>query len=82
MQKALAQENIDTGIHYPVVLHLQKAYSSLGYKAGDFPVSEKAAERILSLPMFPGLSEANVMRVAEAVVRCAQSTGRPNVLTV
>ena len=82
MQKALAQENIDTGIHYPVVLHLQKAYSNLGYKVGDFPVSEKAAERILSLPMFPGLSEANVMRVAEAVVRCAQSTGRPNVLTV
>ena len=82
MQKALAQENIDTGIHYPVVLHLQKAYSNLGYKVGDFPVSEKAAERILSLPMFPGLSEANVMRVADAVVRCAQSTGRPNVLTV
>ena len=82
MQKALAQENIDTGIHYPVVLHLQKAYSNLGYKVGDFPVSEKAAERILSLPMFPGLSEANVMRVAEAVVRCAQSTGLPNVLTV
>jgi dTDP-4-amino-4,6-dideoxygalactose transaminase len=82
MQKALAQENIDTGIHYPVVLHLQKAYSNLGYKVGDFPVSEKAAERILSLPMFPGLSQANVMRVADAVVRCAQSTGRPNVLTV
>ena len=48
MQKALAQENIDTGIHYPVVLHLQKAYSNLGYQAGDFPVSEKAAEHILS----------------------------------
>jgi dTDP-4-amino-4,6-dideoxygalactose transaminase len=82
MQKALAQENIDTGIHYPVVLHLQKAYSNLGYRAGDFPVSEKAAERILSLPMFPGLSEANLMRVVEAVVRCAQSTDRPNVLAV
>ena len=82
MQKALAQENIDTGIHYPVVLHLQKAYSNLGYRAGDFPVSEKAAERILSLPMFPGLSEAQLARVVDAVVRCAQSTGRPNVLTV
>ena len=82
MQKALAQENIDTGIHYPVVLHLQKAYSSLGYRAGDFPVSEKAAERILSLPMFPGLSEANLMRVVDAVIRCAQSTSRSNVLTV
>jgi dTDP-4-amino-4,6-dideoxygalactose transaminase len=82
MQKALSQENIDTGIHYPVVLHLQKAYSDLGYRAGDFPVSEKAAEHILSLPMFPGLSDENLKRVAEAVVRHAQSTARPNVLTV
>ena len=82
VQKALAQENIDTGIHYPVVLHLQKAYSSLGYRAGDFPVSERAAERILSLPMFPGLSEADLKRVVDAVVRCAQSTGHPSILTV
>ena len=82
VQKALAQENIDTGIHYPVVLHLQKAYSNLGYRAGDFPVSERAAERILSLPMFPGLSEAQLARVVDAVVRCVQSASRPNVLTV
>ena len=82
MQKALAQENIDSGIHYPVVLHLQKAYSDLGYRAGDFPVSEKAAAHILSLPMFPGLSDANVKRVVDTVVRNAQSTARPNVLTV
>jgi dTDP-4-amino-4,6-dideoxygalactose transaminase len=81
MQKALAQENIDTGIHYPVVLHLQKAYTNLGYRAGDFPVSEKTVERILSLPMFPGLSEEKLTRVVNAVVRCAQSTGQPNVLT-
>jgi dTDP-4-amino-4,6-dideoxygalactose transaminase len=82
VQKALAQENIDTGIHYPVVLHLQKAYSNLGYRAGDFPVSERAAERILSLPMFPGLSDAQLARVVDAVVRYAQSASRPNVLTV
>jgi dTDP-4-amino-4,6-dideoxygalactose transaminase len=82
VQKALAQENIETGIHYPVVLHLQKAYNSLGYRAGDFPVSERAAERILSLPMFPGLTEASVARVVDAVVRCSQSTGRQNVLAV
>jgi dTDP-4-amino-4,6-dideoxygalactose transaminase len=82
MQKFLAQENIDTGIHYPVVLHLQKAYSDLGYRAGDFPVSEKAAERILSLPMFPGLSDASLMHVVDTVVRSAQSTGRQNMLTV
>ena len=82
IQKALAQENIDTGIHYPVALHLQKAYSTLGYRVGDLPVSEKAAERILSLPMFPGLSEASVMRVVDAVVRCTQLIGRPHTLTV
>ncbi len=82
LQKALSQENIDTGIHYPVVLHLQKAYSELGYRAGDFPVSEKAAERILSLPMFPGLSDAQLASVVDAVARCAQPAGRPNVLTV
>jgi dTDP-4-amino-4,6-dideoxygalactose transaminase len=81
LQKALSQENIDTGIHYPVVLHLQKAYRELGYRAGDFPVSERAAERILSLPMFPGLSDTQLASVVDAVARCAQSA-RPNVLTV
>jgi dTDP-4-amino-4,6-dideoxygalactose transaminase len=80
MQKALAQENIDTGIHYPVVLHLQKAYSKLGYRAGDFPVSEKAAERILSLPMFPGLSDADQARVVDAVVRSSGRTQPQDVL--
>lgn len=82
MQKALAQENIDTGIHYPVVLHLQKAYGNLGYSAGDFPVSEKAAGRILSLPMFPSLSESDQVRVVDAVVRSARRTRPQNVLTL
>ena len=54
-QQFLGEGGIGTGIHYPVPLHLQKAYRSLGYKAGDFPVSEKAAEEIVSLPMYPGL---------------------------
>ena len=82
MQKALAQENIDTGIHYPVVLHLQKAYGNLGYSAGDFPVSEEAAGRILSLPMFPSLSESDQVRVVDAVVRSARRTRPQNVLTL
>jgi dTDP-4-amino-4,6-dideoxygalactose transaminase len=82
MQKALAQENIDTGIHYPVVLHLQKAYGNFGYQAGDFPVSEKAAERILSIPMFPGLSESDQVRVVDAVVRNARQAKAQNVVTV
>ncbi|MGC2421432.1 MAG: DegT/DnrJ/EryC1/StrS family aminotransferase [Candidatus Acidiferrales bacterium] len=82
LQASLAKENIDTGIHYPVPLHLQKAYSSLGYGPGDFPVCEKAAERILSLPMFPGLSEADQTRVVYAVVQGVQCAGPQDVLAV
>jgi len=82
LQANLAKENIDTGIHYPVPLHLQKAYRSLGYGPGDFPVSEKAAERILSLPMFPGLSEADQTRVVNAVVQSVQCAGPQDVLAV
>jgi dTDP-4-amino-4,6-dideoxygalactose transaminase len=54
----LADAGIETGIHYPVPLHLQPAYGDLGYGAGDFPVAERRAGRILSLPMFPEISEA------------------------
>jgi dTDP-4-amino-4,6-dideoxygalactose transaminase len=74
MQSALAGENIGTAIHYPIPLHLQKAYTSLGYQSGDFPICEKAAERILSLPMFPAISEADQKRVVQAVIRSAQRT--------
>jgi dTDP-4-amino-4,6-dideoxygalactose transaminase len=80
LQKALSQENIDTGIHYPVVLHLQKAYSDLGYRVGDFPASEEAAAHILSLPMFPGLSESDQVRVVDAVVRGARPARPQNVM--
>jgi len=60
----LAEAGIGTGIHYPIPLHLQKAYSHLGYKAGDFPVAEKAAEEIVSLPMFPGITSEQQQLVA------------------
>jgi dTDP-4-amino-4,6-dideoxygalactose transaminase len=72
VQAALAKEGIGTGIHYPIPLHLQKAYAGQGYQPGDFPASEKAAERILSLPMFPAISEADQARVVRAVTRNAQ----------
>jgi len=69
LQKHLAEAGIGTGIHYPISLHLQKAYADLGYRKGDFPVSEKAAVEVLSLPMFPGLRPDQQAYVAQEVLR-------------
>jgi dTDP-4-amino-4,6-dideoxygalactose transaminase len=55
LQTQLAEAKIDTGIHYPVPLHLQQAYKHFGYKQGDFPVTEQVCSEILSLPMYPQL---------------------------
>jgi dTDP-4-amino-4,6-dideoxygalactose transaminase len=71
LQKSLAAANIGTGIHYPIPLHLQKAYKNMGYKQGDFPVTEKAALEIVSLPMFPGLKREQQERVAQRVLEFA-----------
>jgi dTDP-4-amino-4,6-dideoxygalactose transaminase len=68
LQKRLGEAGIGTGIHYPVPLHLQNAYKDLGYHEGHFPVSEKAASQILSLPMFPGLTYAQQDRIAQHVL--------------
>jgi len=70
LQKALSAVGIGTGIHYPIPLHLQKAYASLSYKKGDFPVTERIADEILSLPMFPGLTEEMLQKVAQQVAAC------------
>ena len=56
LQGHLAEAGVGTGIHYPIPLHLQKAYQSLGYKTGDFPVTERVAAEVVSLPMFPQLT--------------------------
>jgi len=78
----LAGQNIGAGIHYPVPLHLQKAYAQLGYRIGDFPVTERLAPRIVSLPIFPQLSEQQVERVVAAVNNSAfQTTGPRSVPT-
>jgi len=74
VQAALSKENIGTGIHYPIPLHLQKAYTRLGYRRGDLPVSEKAAQRILSLPMYPGISESDQVRVVEALIQTVRGS--------
>lgn len=67
MQARLAEAGIATGIHYPIPLHQQKAYQQLGHKAGDFPVTERVAREIVSLPMFPQLLPAQQDEVAAAV---------------
>lgn len=69
LQSKLADIGIQTGIHYPVPCHLQPAYKYLGYKEGDFPVAEKLAKQILSLPMYPGLSETQVKQVVDAIAK-------------
>jgi dTDP-4-amino-4,6-dideoxygalactose transaminase len=63
----LAAHNIGTGIHYPIPLHLQKAYSHLGYREGDFPISERLAKEIVSLPMFPTLTANEQRRVCDTI---------------
>jgi dTDP-4-amino-4,6-dideoxygalactose transaminase len=65
----LKDAGIGTGIHYPIPLHLQKAYGSRNYKSGDFPVTEHAAAAIVSLPMFPNLTPAQQAKVVEEIVR-------------
>ena len=74
LQKHLAEAKIDTGIHYPIPLHLQKAYEAFGFKKGDFPFTEKVASEILSLPMHPQLQEAAQARVVEKIQEFAAVT--------
>lgn len=69
LQKKLSEKGISTGLHYPVPLHQQKAYKGLGHKTGDFPVTEKYAAEILSLPMFPGLTQEQVESVVEGLIK-------------
>jgi dTDP-4-amino-4,6-dideoxygalactose transaminase len=71
LQDHLNAAGIGSGIHYPIPLHLQKAYSGLNYKLGDFPVSEQAAAQVLSLPMYAGLRADQQSRVAETIMEFA-----------
>ncbi len=67
MMEYLKEAGIGTGIHYPIPLHMQKAYLSMNYGAGAFPVAERVAEEILSLPMFPQLTAEQQERVVDQV---------------
>lgn len=70
IRAALEARGIRTQLHYPVPVHLQKAYESLGYRAGDFPVSERACNEVLSLPLYPELSTQSVEIVVAAIKNC------------
>jgi len=65
--RLLSKHKIPFFIHYPIPLHLQKAYRNLGYKQGDFPVAEKLAREIISLPLHPYLSDRDIETVAEVI---------------
>jgi len=67
LQQSLSEQNIGSAVYYPVPLHLQPLYSSLGHKYGDFPHAEHAANEVISLPMYPELRSDQIARVAEAV---------------
>jgi dTDP-4-amino-4,6-dideoxygalactose transaminase len=77
LQQALQSEGVNTGIHYPIPVHLQEAHADLGYKAGDFPRSEQAANEVLSLPMYPEMTFTQIEAVAAAVCRDAKALSRP-----
>jgi dTDP-4-amino-4,6-dideoxygalactose transaminase len=83
LKAALAARSIETGIHYPIPVHLQKACADLGYTRGAFPHSERVADQVLSLPMFPELSDAQIDQTVAAlrlaIETCAPRTqGRPS----
>lgn len=67
LQKQLAERGIGTLIHYPIPPHMQASYAELGYAQGDFPIAERIHAEVLSLPLWPGMTDTQVARVIEAV---------------
>ena len=80
LQAALQAEGIQTGIHYPVPVHLQPAYADMGYKPGAFPQSEAAAKQVLSLPLYPELPFQSVARVVEVVKKAVANKAQTALL--
>lgn len=73
LQEHLKSRGIGTLIHYPIPPHLQKAYAHLGFKKGDFPISENLSETTLSIPMWPGMTQENVLKVCDSIKSYFQS---------
>jgi dTDP-4-amino-4,6-dideoxygalactose transaminase len=77
VMSALDAARIQTGVHYPIPIHLQPAFSDLGYGEGSFPVTEESSKRILSLPMHARLTDSEVDRVAAALSTCLKRQPTP-----
>jgi dTDP-4-amino-4,6-dideoxygalactose transaminase len=73
LQEHLKSMGVGTLIHYPIPPHLQKAYAHLGFKKGDFPISENLSETTLSIPMWPGMTQENVLKVCDSIKSYFQS---------
>jgi dTDP-4-amino-4,6-dideoxygalactose transaminase len=67
LKESLRLAGIPTEIYYPLCLHLQQAFSHLGYRSGHFPVAEKASQEVLSLPVYPELTDSNQNLVVQAI---------------
>lgn len=76
VRERLTDLGIETAVHYPTPIHLQPAYAHLGHRIGAFPNAESSANRVLSLPMYPELSDAQADRVAEALVAVVSDIAR------
>jgi dTDP-4-amino-4,6-dideoxygalactose transaminase len=74
LQSELAAQGIQTGIHYPIPVHLIPAYRELGYGEGSFPEAEKAAREVLSLPMYPELRSEQIRAVSDAITTAQAET--------
>ena len=72
----LADRGISTAIHYPTLVPYQPAYAHLGYRRGDFPIAEDVASRCLSLPMFPEMTDEQLVYVAESIKECINRNHR------
>ncbi len=81
LQRALAEAGIQTAVHYPQAIHLMPAYTDARYKAGDFPVAEAAAASVLSIPLYPQMTLAQVERVAAQICELAPETSQDTVLS-
>lgn len=73
IKETLAKHGIPSVVYYPLPLHLQKALSFLGYKEGDFPVSEATSREILSLPIYPEIPDEEVYEISQIILRCLQN---------